>query len=256
MLGLGLGGCATPGNLHVYSLAATDLTQVRNTAATEAGQAEERDAPSFLGEDTLTGFGYDPYTDHFFLRLAPGNQIRVVDRPDRSIKREFTVAEMPVTGGGDLAVKPRNGHIFLVHPTEPALIELTRLAGFVRVIRLAEMSGPPTGVAYDAGRDVLLVLAGKAGTGAQAEAGAQVVTYALEGRRLGTITLEREVAGSLAFDAEMREFYAPLLPTGTGASATAGAGIGVFDETGKLKRTLRSEAAFVDVGQRSLIRMF
>lgn len=242
VLALVLGGCATPGNLHIYSLALSNPSEVRNTAATGAGRAEERDVPSFVGDDTLTGFAYDPFTDHFFLRVAPGNQLRVVDRPDRSIKREFTVAQMPTTGGGDLAVKPRSGHLFLVHPSEPALIELTRLGEFVGVIRLADTSAPPAGVAYDAVSDTLLVLNMDAG------ARQQVATHTLAGQRVAVVTLEREVIGSLAFDVEARELYAPLAP--------AGAGLGVFDEQGKLKRALPSEAAFVDVGPRSLLRLF
>src|SRR5471032_2047214 len=122
-LALGGGGCATPGPLHVYSLASPTAPDIA-----DRGPEPALDVPSFLAAgETVTGFAYDPFTDHFFLRLAPGNRIRVVDRPARAVKREFVVSGLPATGGGDLAVRPRDGHIFLVHPTEPMVIELTRL---------------------------------------------------------------------------------------------------------------------------------
>src|ERR1700690_1398515 len=82
-------GCATPGALHVYSLASTAHETVRDT-----GPEGAVDMPSFVApNEILMGLAYDPFTDHFFLRLAPGNHFRVVDRPARAIKREFNVAE-------------------------------------------------------------------------------------------------------------------------------------------------------------------
>src|SRR5476649_2756664 len=80
-------GCATPGALHVYSLASAAHETVHDT-----GPEGATDVPSFIAPDEiLTGLAYDPFTDHFFLRLAPGNHFRVVDRPARTIKREFKV---------------------------------------------------------------------------------------------------------------------------------------------------------------------
>jgi hypothetical protein len=117
---LTLGGCATPGPLHVYSLSpAPPSAAIRDTAA----DAPEAEIPSFLAaDDELVGFAYDPFTDHFFLRLAPGNVIRVVDRPARAVKRTYTVGSLPNTGGGDLAVRPHDGRIFFTDPAGPALI--------------------------------------------------------------------------------------------------------------------------------------
>src|SRR5436190_17530024 len=106
---LALGGCATPGPMHVY-FTGSGAPEVIG----DAGGDRQVDVPSFLEpEDALTGLAYDPFTDHLFLRLAPGNQIRVVDRPARAIKREFTIDGLSAAGGGDLAVRPRDGHIFL-----------------------------------------------------------------------------------------------------------------------------------------------
>ncbi|MSU66734.1 MAG: hypothetical protein EXS38_11680 [Opitutus sp.] len=80
-LALGAGGCATPGPLHVYLLATDRSEQVQ-----DRGDGRAADVPSFLAEnERLTGFAYDPYTDHFFLRLAPEIGSRSsIDRPRRS----------------------------------------------------------------------------------------------------------------------------------------------------------------------------
>ncbi len=231
-----LAGCATPGPLHIYSLASTTAQEIRDD-----GPAQATNVPSFLAAgETLTGFTYDPFTDHFFLRLAPGNRIRVVDRPARVVKREFTAESTPATGGGDLAVRQRDGHLFLTHPSEPVLVELNRFGKFVRTVALAGLNKAPAGVAYDAVRDRLLVLTGGPET--------RVIAFDLDGQVVATIALERAVAaGALGYDADQREIYAPL------ASAN---GIGVFGDDGRLLRTLAPVAAFLDVGTRSLLRMF
>jgi hypothetical protein len=238
LLGLLIAGCATPGPLHVYTLAADGSAAIRDTG--DAGA--EVELRSFIEPgERLTGFAYDPFTDHFFLRLAPGNRIRVVDRPARAIKRELALDAAPADGGGDLAVKPRSGHLFLLCALKPEVIEFSRLGGFVRTFALADLSAPPIGIAYDAAQDRLLVAshdpAGRV----------EISRYDFTGRRLGHFTLERDIGPSLAFDAEKRELYAPL------AQEPA---IGVFDETGKLVRTVPTPARFIDVGPRSFIRVF
>lgn len=233
--GLGLAGCATPGQLHVYFLPSATAPAVTDSAS---GRATE--VPSFLapGEE-ITGFAYDPFTDHFFLRLAPGNRIRVVDRPAQAVKREFDVERLPADGGGDLAVKPRTGHLFLLHAHEPHVSELTRLGKWVRTLPLDGLTTPAAGIAFDAAHDHLLVL----------ERGprATVTTFDLDGRRLRAVTLERAVGPSLAFDAQAREFYAPL-------AATPGE-MGVFDEQGRLRRKA-GKGVLIDVGPRSFVRVF
>lgn len=230
-------GCATPGPLHVYTLNSAQQAAVHDAA----GDAPAADVPDFLDAgETVTGLAYDPFTDHFFLRLAPGNRIRVVDRPARAVKREFEAEGAPATGGGDLAVRPRDGHIFLTHPTEPALIELNRFGKFVRSIPLAALAGPPAGVALDSARDQLLVLA--------AGNESRVTVHDLEGRLVATIAFDRPVAaGALGYDAERRELYAPLRDGGA---------VGVFGEDGRMRRTLSFSAKFLDVGPRSFLRMF
>lgn len=230
-----LGGCATPGALHVYSLASTTADIVKDT-----GPGSAPEVSSFIAADErITGFAYDPFTDHFFLRLAPGNVIRVVDRPARAVKREFEVRELSAAGGGDLAVKPRTGHLFLLDPADPRVSELTRLGKFVRSFALEGLTRPAEGIAYDSAHDHLLVL--------ERGAPATVLTFDLEGRRTATLTLEHEIRDSLAFDADAREIYAPM-------AGSAGE-VGVFDERGRLRRKFK-DGILLDVGMRSFVRMF
>src|SRR5262249_4114598 len=98
----------------------------------------------------------------------------------------------------------------------------------------------PTGVAYDMAKDRLLVLR-------DARRG-EVTVHGTDGHWLSTINLGRAVGTSLAFDAEKRELYAPV-----GDKENM---IAIFDEEGKLLRMLEQPAAFVDVGQRSFVRVF
>lgn len=231
-----MGGCATPGPLHVYSLAATGARPVFDHSDTAHLQV-----PSFLANgDQLRGFAYDPFTDHFFLRLAPGNRIRVVDRPARAIKREFEIAAATAVGGGDLTARPRDGHLFLLDATG-GVIETTRLGKVIRTFALAGLAAPPAGLTLDPDRNRLLVLAPD---------GHRVTIHDLNGAHLGEFTLAQATRASLAFDSDKRELYAPL--------REVPGEIGVFDDTGRLLRTLAGagDVTFVDVGPRSLIRVF
>ncbi len=232
---LALAGCATPGPLHVYSIASASAPEIRDD-----GPAPARSGPSFLAPgETITGFAYDPFTDHFFLRLAPGNKIRVVDRPARAVKREFTAENVPTTGGGDLAVRPRDGHLFFAHPREPLVIETDRFGKFVRIIPLANLIAPAAGVAVDSVRNRLLVLASTV---------PRITVHDLDGKLVAAFPLERPVtSGALGYDAEQRELYAPLADRN---------GVGVFGEDGRWRRTLPPAAWFLDVGPRSFLRMF
>ena len=235
---LALAGCATPGPLHLYSLPTASANAIADTGADHTA-----DTPSFLAPgEIVTGFAYDPFTDHFFLRLAPGDRIRVVDRPARAVKREFTVAELLTHGDpGDLAVRPRDGHLFAAHPAEPALIELTRFGQIVRIIPLAGSGSPPLAVAYDSQGSRLLTLRIK-------QRAVWLSTHELDGRLVGEVALSEPASPhSLGFDANKRELYVPL---------ATGQAIGVFGENGQLLRTLALPATFVDVGPRSFLRMF
>lgn len=231
---LAFAGCATPGPLHLYTASDT-----RPAAVLDSGGPAPIDVPTFLADDELvTGLAYDPFTDHLFLRLAPGNLIRVVDRPARAVKRTFTVGSLATTGGGDLAVRPRDGRIFFTDPTGPALILTDRFGNPLGRVALATLTSPPLGVAYDSSRNELLVLT----------APDRVATHRPDGSVISSFTLERPVSTqSLAFDSETQELYAPL------AQSTA---IGVFNRSGQLLRTLPTSATFLDLGPRSLLRLF
>jgi hypothetical protein len=248
-----LSGCATPGPLHLYAPSPTSPTIIRDVAL-DATSTSAADIPSFLAaDDTLIGFAYDPFTDHFFLRLAPGDRFLVVDRPARAIKREFTVASLVTTAphrGGDLAIRPRNGHVFAAHPTQPAVVEFNRFGTFVRTLPLATLHAPPAALAFDPLRDRLLALSGGDL--------ARVTTHDLSGQRLSSVALNRDVAlAALAYEPERRELYAPLLREHA---------LGIFDESGHLVRTLPSPnptatpasptSLHFDLGPRSFLRLF
>jgi len=238
----GAGGCSTPGPLHLYTINPAAPAVVHDTSLADQAPA---DVPSFLRDgETLTGFAYDPFTDHLFLRLAPGNRFRVVDRPARAIKREFTAPEVPAAGGGDLAIRSLNRHLFLAHPTAPAVIEITLYGEFVRTIPLAPLHAPPAGVAYDQQRERLLILMGGDL--------AYITTFDRNGQKLTAVALDRNVAlSSLAYDSVTREFYVPLLDRPA---------IGVFGEDGHFRRELPASAnllnSYLDVGPRSFLRLF
>jgi len=236
---LALAGCATPGPNHTY-VAATGAAPILDLA-TGVSMTE---APSHLrAADDIYGIAYDPFTDHLFLRIAPGNFIRVIDRPARAIKYDFKVEGLP-EGPGDLAIRSRDRHLFFVHPTKPVLVESTLFGKHVRDIPLEALQGPPAGVAYDQKLNRFLIL-----TGGDL---ASVATYSLDGKRLGAVALDRNVLlTALAFDSVAREIYVPLHDESA---------IGVFDLKGHLLRALPIPAAHgrdhVDVGPRSFIRLF
>jgi hypothetical protein len=109
----------------------------------------------------------------------------------------------------------------------------------LRTFSLAEVSGPVTGLAYDAVTNRLLALHAD---------GRKITLHDPDGKRLGDVTLARKVGPSLAVDGERRELYAPL--------AEGERAIGIFDFKGQLARTLRAPSSFVDVGPRSFVRVF
>lgn len=232
-------GCATPGPNHAYLAGRADapIIDVRPGVP-------DVEVPTYLASfNELYGIAYDPFTDHLFLRVFPGDFIRVIDRPARAIKRNFYVPSLPA-GPGDLAIRSRDRHLFFAHPVEPVIVETNLYGRFVRNITLDLLAGPPSGVAYDQKNDRLLILQGGDLT--------SVGTYDLAGKRLSGVALDRNVRlGSLAYDSVAAELYVPL------ADENA---VGIFGADGLLLRTLPVASPdshrFVDVGPRSLLRMF
>lgn len=236
---LALCGCSTPGPVHLYSIA-PNASEIHDAGIEVSDSAHS--VPSFLEpDDRLTGFAYDPFTDHFFLRLTPGNHIRVVDRPARKIKHEFVIDGIAPESGGDLAVSPRDGHLYLVDPSGPAIDEATRLGKLIGRIALQGRSAPAAAIAFDPAQNRLIVLSGD---------GITVERFGLKGEKIDAATLDRRVQPSLAYDADQRELFAPLVDV---------AGIvGVFDEHGHIARTITIDAndRFIDVGPHSFLRVF
>ncbi|AOS46472.1 hypothetical protein Verru16b_03578 [Lacunisphaera limnophila] len=234
---LAAAGCATPGPNHLYTISSAHSGVIRDT-----GPAETVEVPSFItADEVLTGLAYDPYTDHLFLRLAPGNRIRVIDRPDRSIKREFTIPELASMGGGDLAVRPRDGHLFFTCPVENFVIETDRFGKFIRRLELEGSNGWTLAIAYDPVRNRLLL--------ATSGAYAALRIHDLDGKLLRTADFPFRRTTSLAYDADKRELHAAVLGE---------PGVVVLDEQGQLLRKAPAGDPFdfIDLGQRSFVRVF
>lgn len=232
-------GCSTPGPTHAYL-----ASRAEDPIIDVLPGSPEVEIPSYLASvNELYGIAYDPFTDHLFLRVFPGDFVRVIDRPARKIKRGFIVKNLPL-GRGDLAIRSSDRHLFFAHPTEGAVIETNLNGVIVRTLALEHMQGPPAGVAYDQKNNLLFILKG----GDLAHVG----TYDLTGKRIAGVALDRNVRlTSLAYDSSAAEFYVPLADE---------ASIGIFHLNGHLLRTLPAADGaardFVDVGQRSLLRLF
>lgn len=241
---LTLGGCSTAGPSHAYVFSPARPETVADLDP--ASGVERASVPAYLGpEENVIAFAYDPYTDHFFFRIFPGNYVRVVDRPARRVKRDF-LAEGVSVGGRDFAIRSRDRHFFFSDPLRPALIETNVEGKFVRVVELAGLTAPVHGVAHDLARDELLVL--------PEARGARLLRYTPDGALVSEIALAAPVDGlSLGFDSDQRAAFARL------ADEPA---IGAFDERGALLRRLPlpagadAQKVFIDLGPRSLLRLF
>lgn len=228
-------GCATPGPLHRYAFAPGQPERIADLGPAGAGDVPSLVAPG----ERVAGLAYDPFTDHLFLRLAPGDQLRVVDRPARRLKREFKLEGG--AGGGDLAVRPRNGHLFLLTGPAAEVAEHTRLGRPVRRFVLEGVAGAPRGLAFDATRDELVALAAD---------GRTVSRHDLAGRRRGDVRLAAAAAGPLACDGERGELHAVL-------AGEAGE-VGIFGPDGVQRGSWRAggPGALIDLGPRSFLRVF
>ena len=241
-LSLSFSACSTPGPGHAYLYSPALGPTIRDVDPLTGEERASLRAFVTQGEHVL-GMAYDPYTDHIFIRLFPGNRVRVIDRPADAIKRAFVAPALPM-GGRDLAVRSRDRHIFFTDPTAPAVFETNINGELVRYHVLEGLDSPPWGIAHDPVQDELLVLAHQ-----QSD---RVHRFDRKGRALGEVMLETPVQGiSLGFDADAREYFASL------ADASA---IGVFDSRGRLLRRLPRPApdpeTFIDIGPRSLLRLF
>jgi hypothetical protein len=244
---IGLFGCATPGQPHMYALGAPpDDGQVLDLAAADGALLGR--VPSFVAVvGGAEAFAYDPFTDHFYIRRAQSNRFLVVDRPARAIKRSFEVAGWPA-GRADLTVDPARQNLWLAEPDAPVLWETRRDGRLLRRLTLPGLSAPVTGLAYDV-RGERLLIAGAVGLEWRARA---------DGRVLATFAPPQAIQpGILAYDAARGEIFAVAAEEGGAGLQT----VVVFDATGVFLRRWalpldgpRIEG--LDVGDRALLRLF
>lgn len=234
------GGCATSGPNHVY------LTTAASPAMHDLGPSA-RNIPGIIapGEEAL-GLAYDFNTDHLFVRVAPAQVIRVIERPSGKILREMPLpAELRASASADLAIRSRDRHLFAVHPDGRSVVELSLLGETIRRIALAGLSGPIRGLAYDQRGDRLILL-GAAGDRVQ------VGAVGPEGDVTYYVTLAAAVSPvSLGYDSDTQRFFVPLAD---------GVSLGEFDAGGSLVGTHPAAGAgaitAIDAGPRSLVRVF
>ena len=256
MLFPSLSGCATTGPNYIYATVDKD-------PAVHALGPQARSIPGAVapGERVL-GLAYDFNTDHLFLRIAPAQVIRVIERPSGKILREMPLSldnspadEVVGTNTGpaaagngagstntaDLAIRSSDRHLFAVHPDGRSVVELTLFGEVVRRLSLPSLSEPIGGLAFDQRQLRLLALTGNI-----------VVTFALDGRELSRVTLRAPVrAVSLGYDSAASHYFVPLADSVT---------VGEFDSAGRLVAThhvmLAGPITTLDAGPRSLVRVF
>ncbi len=230
----GAGGCATGGANHVY------LTTSDSPAVHDLGPGPARVEHAFAPGERVLGLAYDFNTDHLFLRVAPAQVIRVIERPSGKILREMPLpADLRTAHSADLAIRSRDRHLFAVHPDGISVVELTLQGGFVRRLAFAGLVAPVNGLAYDQREARLLVLTG--GT---------VRFFSLEGRELDSVTLHESVAPvSLGYDSAARHFFVPLADERV---------LGEFDAGGALVATRPAGGPItaIDAGPRAFVRVF
>lgn len=233
-----LSGCATSGPNHVY------LTTAASLALHDLGPPPAA-IPGVLqpGEQAL-GLAYDFNTDHLFVRVAPTQVIRVIERPSGKILREMPLpAELHATGSADLAIRSRDRHLFAAHPDGRSVVELTLFGEFVRRIELAGFEGTFGGLAFDQKHDRLLVLGvapGRVQVGVVAATGS-VTYYAALAAAVNPV--------SLGYDSETGHCFVPLAD---------GVSLGEFDAAGRLVATHPAAGPItaIDAGPRSFLRVF
>lgn len=232
-------GCATSGPNHVY------LTAAGSAAVHDIGPAAAAVDHAVAPGEQVLGLAYDFNTDHLFLRLAPAQVIRVIERPSGKILREMPVPDdLKTTNPADLAVRSRDRHLFAVGPDARSIVELTLFGESIRCLELRGPAEPIGGLAYDQKNNRLLVLA--------ATSPARLGSVAPDGFVMYYVTLAGVVRPvSLGYDSASGHCFVPLAD---------GTSLGEFDAAGALVQTHRAEGAgaitAVDAGPRSFVRVF
>lgn len=230
-------GCATSGPNHVYVVTAS------SPAVQDLGPAGAP-LPGILqpGEQAV-GLAYDFNTDHLFVRVAPAQVIRVIERPSGKTLREMPLPpDLRTDRPADLATRSKDRHLFVLHPDGNAVVELSLFGEFIRRIGLSGVASPAGGLAYDQKNDRLLVLS--------ADRSARIGAVEPNGHVTYYVTLAAAVDPvSLGYDSDAGHFFVPL----NGASV-----LGEFDAAGNLvgTHTLDGKVTAVDAGPRAFVRVF
>jgi len=245
-LGLLLGGlllssgCATRGPTHVY------LTTAASPAVHDLGPSPARIADAVKSGEQALGLAYDFNTDHLFVRIAPAQFIRVIERPSGKILREMKLPRaLQATASADLAIRSSDRHLFAVHPDGRSVVELTLFGATIRRVELSGLAGSIRGLAYDQRGGRLLILSATADRG-------QVGAVSPDGNVTYYVTLAAAVSPvSLGYDSDAQHYFVPLAD---------GRSLGEFDAAGNLLSTRAQDGAdaitAIDAGPRSLVRVF
>jgi hypothetical protein len=234
IVGLFVAGCATSGPNHLYATAAADGT------VHDLGPGPKNLPQLVAPGERVLGLAYDFNTDHLFLRIAPSQVIRVVERPSGKILREMPLPpELRTENSADLAIRAGDRHLFAAHPDDRSVVELTLLGVPVRRIALAGFTAGIGGLAYDQKNDRLLLVTHTGRIGSVGPGGN--VNY--------WMTLPATARPvSLAYDSEAQHFFVPLVD---------GNSVGEFDVAGKQVGTRATgPVTALDAGPRSFVRVF
>jgi hypothetical protein len=241
---LGLAGCATPGPTHLYTAGGAGEPLRDYNVATETTELAGELADVVGVGEWVVGLAYESNTDYVWLRVAPTNRLRVINRPARRIEGDYAFGEAldPTVRSRDVATRAANLRVFTVSDAGDRVVELTRRGVRLREFAVGEGTRPIGGLAYDQEADRLLVL--------WADGPAAVAVSDREGRVEREVVLGATVAAtSLGWDANAGCWLVPLPQAGL---------VGEFDAAGKLvgQREVAAGLGGIDPGPRSLIRVF
>lgn len=234
---LALAGCATAGPNHVY------VATAASAGITDLGPNPGQLAALLTADERVVGLAYDFNTDHLFLRVAPTQVIRVVERPSGKVLREMPLLpELQTDQPADLAIRSADRHLFALHPDGRSVIELTLFGKPLRRIELRGLAGAASGLAYDQKKQRLLILSNGNP--------AQVGVVDAEGNVTYYVTFHTAVNPvSLGYDSDRDHAFVPL---------DDGTSIGEFDATGQLvaRHAVGAPVTAIDAGPRSFVRVF
>lgn len=183
------------------------------------------------GGSTIVGVAYRPETDLLYVRIAPGNRVRVVSHKTGRVIEDITAGGVPAGCGGvnpatdqvvadcGLAIDAFGKRLFLDHPNGNPIF-VTDLAGkALGKITLRNPGGSIGGLGFDESTQHLYVLYIPTHTVAEVD---------LQGVEIRRFKPDRPIQPeSLDYDSDRAELLIPLVN---------GTHLGIFDRDGKLLR--------------------